>query len=115
MQPSRQPAHTPHQVPNPPDPNSNRDTKLLETPLSCTKQTTAYRSNRDKIRVFSLGLFAQFLNLFSAKYLAYPAAPFCLQLLEINPSHTKQGTSFFLIDNFCALFAPLNTIEEQCS
>src|SRR5215469_16872730 len=58
MQPSRQPAHTPHQVPNPPDPNSNRDTKLLETPLSCTKQTTAYRSNRDKIRVFSLGEIA---------------------------------------------------------
>lgn len=122
----QQPANIISSQPHLPDSNPNRETKLLETHASHTKQTTGDTSNRENFQIalaFACSSLRPSLN--------------NLLKLEISATRTKQSTSLFLIDNFCAffllrlwlrnalfvfrssfrgaLFASLNTTEEQFS
>jgi hypothetical protein len=113
----RQPALTQQilrQIRKPVGKDSNRDKELLETGVSYTIQMTAYPSNRDKMRFFTPQA-ALFQNSLPANGLVQSPLSQDARILEIRASHTKQITSIFLIDSFCALFAPRSALKEQFS
>lgn len=114
MQSLRQPVPIHPHVSNASGSNSNRDTKLLETRVTHTKQKTAHSSNRDKMHVLRPPQTARFSNSLVVEGLASSSVLRDPQLLETRATHTKQSISFFLIDNFCALFA-FHTTEEHLS
>lgn len=126
MQSPRQPAKNISQLPPPSGSNSNRDKKLLETVVSYRKHMAWHIPNRSKIAILFPARDTPFLNAFLKSDLLPLLPKRQLPELEINPSHTKQSASFFLIDDFCALsalrsflrsafFVPLNPSEEQFS